>query len=141
MAKKSKPAKTYVDTSAFIAFLDGSDTYHPLFRRLFATPPPLITTGLVIAEAHGWFLRRYDRTRAFQFLAFVEDLTVLSTSHLGTEELKAALAVMRSFPDQDLTLADAAGLSLLEKEGSRLSCWSTDFHLGLTGVPLVIHQY
>jgi hypothetical protein len=21
------------------------------------------------------------------------------------------------------------------------NCWSTDFHLGLTGVPLVIHQH
>src|SRR5208282_1425127 len=56
MAKKTE---CYVDTSAFIAFLDKSDSFHPLFRRLFSDPPPLITSSLVIAEGHGWFLRRY----------------------------------------------------------------------------------
>jgi hypothetical protein len=37
----------------------------------------------------------------------------------------------------DLTLADAVGLHLMKAQSLR-SCWSTDFHLGLTGVPLVI---
>jgi len=58
MAKK---AECYVDTSALIAFLDKSDSFHALFRRLFSEPPPLITSSLVIAEGHGWFLRRYER--------------------------------------------------------------------------------
>jgi hypothetical protein len=31
----------------------------------------------VIAEGHGWFLRRYDRNRAIQFLNFIDDLVVL----------------------------------------------------------------
>jgi len=44
--------EAYVDTSALIAFADRSDTYHPLFRRLFSSPPRLITTPLVIAEGH-----------------------------------------------------------------------------------------
>jgi predicted nucleic acid-binding protein len=45
MAPETEP---YVDTSALIAFLDRSDSYHPLFRRLFASPPPLVTSALVI---------------------------------------------------------------------------------------------
>ena len=52
-----KKTEVYVDTSAFIAFTDGSDTYHPLFYRLFADPPRLVTTSLVISEGHGWFLK------------------------------------------------------------------------------------
>ena len=35
----------YVDTSALIAFADASDTYHPIFRRLFAAPLP---AGIVV---------------------------------------------------------------------------------------------
>ena len=69
MAKKTD---CYVDTSAFIAFMDRSDSFHALFRRLFSAPPPLATSSLVVAEGHGWFLRRYDRRRAIQFLAFID---------------------------------------------------------------------
>jgi predicted nucleic acid-binding protein len=129
----------YVDTSALIAFVDRSDTYHPLFRQLFAKPPKLLTTSLVISEGHAWFLRRYDRTRALQFLGLIESLRPLSIASVGPKELEAGAAVMRKFSDQDLTLTDAVGLALM-KEKKTGTCWSTDFHLGLTGVPLVINE-
>ena len=73
----ARRTECYVDTSTLIAFLDRSDSYHPLFRRLFSDPPPLVTSALVIAEGHGWFLRRYDRNRAVQFLNFVLELPAL----------------------------------------------------------------
>jgi predicted nucleic acid-binding protein len=130
----------YVDTSALIALADRSDSYHTFFRRLFAAPPGLITTPLVIAEGHGWFLRRYDQTRALQFLAMIEAMTPLQIASIGAEEQREAAQVLRRFPDQDLTLADAMGLYLLNTRGIS-SCWSTDFHLGLTGVPLVIYRH
>jgi hypothetical protein len=60
----TRQPEAYVDTSALIAFVDRSDTYHPLFRLLFSDLPGLVTTTLVVAEGHGWFFRRYDRTRA-----------------------------------------------------------------------------
>lgn len=63
MAKK---IDGYVDTLALIVFADRSDTHHVSFRRLFADPPSLVTTTLVIAEGHAWFRRRYDGTRAPQ---------------------------------------------------------------------------
>ena len=134
MATKTK---AYVDTSALIAFLDRSDSYHPLFRRLFLNPPALITSALVIAEGHGWFLRRYDRNRALQFLNFIDDLTVLTIEPFDSEELAKTSRLVKKFSDQSLTLADAHGLSLMNER--RIStCWSTDRHLGLTGAKLVI---
>jgi predicted nucleic acid-binding protein len=136
MAAKSE---AYVDTSAFIAFTDRSDTHHHRFRRLFSDPPPLITTTLVIAEGHAWFLRRYDRTRALQFLAMIEDMKPLVISPVTVKEQRAASVVLRRFSDQDLTMTDAVGLTLMTARRTR-SCWSTDFHLGLTGVPLAIDQ-
>ncbi|MBI3297163.1 MAG: type II toxin-antitoxin system VapC family toxin [Elusimicrobia bacterium] len=131
--------EAYVDTSALIAFTDKSDTFHPLFRRLFADPPRLITTPLVVAEGHGWFLRRYDSSRALQFLGLIDELEPLAVSAVGAREQQAAAAILRRFADQDMTLADAIGLHLMRERRIR-SCWSTDRHLGLTGVPLVIHQ-
>ena len=133
-------AEAYVDTSAFIAFADRSDTYHPLFHRLFADPPKLATTTLVVAEGHGWFLRRYDRFRALQFLGIFETLPSLKIVTVTERDQKAAFAILRRYSDQTLTLTDAVGLHLMEARSIE-SCWSTDFHLGLSGVPLVIHGH
>ena len=131
-------AEAYVDTSAFIAFADRSDAWHPLFLRLFADPPRLVTSTLVVAEGHGWFLKRYDTSRALQFLAMLEDLAPLELVPVGPREIEAAAAMVRRFPDQHLTLADAFGLHAMQERRVRM-CWSTDFHLGLMGVPLAIH--
>ena len=136
MAKKTD---AYVDTSALICLADRSDTYHALFRRLFADPPRLLTTTLVVAEGHGWFLRRYDSTRGLQFLAMVETMTPLKILSVGEREQLGGADILRRFADQRLTLTDAVGLFLMKDRGVS-TCWSTDFHLGLTGVPLVIHQ-
>ena len=138
MARKTRArARAYVDTSALIAFLDKSDSHHPLFRRLFADPPPLISTSLVIAEGHGWFLKRFDRTRALQFVAFVEALQPLRLVPVGSEQQAGGVRFLRRFSDQDLSMTDAVGLHLMDTLEID-ACWSTDFHLGLTGVTLVV---
>jgi predicted nucleic acid-binding protein len=141
-ARKSTTSSTgkseaYVDTSALIAFADRSDSHHALFRRLFSDPPALVTTLLVIAEGHGWFLKRYDIPKGFQFLSMVESMP-LKIVVAGPEEHTAAARLMRRFPDQELTLVDAVGLHVMAARRIRI-CWSTDFHLGLTKVPLVIY--
>ena len=128
--------EAYVDTSAFIAFADRSDTHHALFRRLFAAPPGLLTTTLVVAEGHGWFLKRYDRTRALQFIGLIEELTPLQLIEVGSDEQNGGIRMLRTFSDQDLSLTDAVGLHVMQMHRVR-QCWSTDRHLGLTGVPLV----
>ncbi|MGC9972816.1 MAG: PIN domain-containing protein [Bryobacteraceae bacterium] len=134
MARKTE---CYVDTSALIAFLDRSDSYHALFRRLFSEPPALVTSALVVAEGHGWFLRRYDQHRALQFLAFVHALPALAVQPFGSGELAKVNQVVKKYSDQKLTLADAHGIAIMHDRKTE-TCWSTDRHLGLSGVPLVL---
>jgi predicted nucleic acid-binding protein len=134
----ARRTEAYVDTSALIAFADRSDSYHSLFRRLFSDPPALCTTPLVLAEGHGWFLKRYDRYRAMQFVAMVEAMPLRLIS-IGVDDHREAVALLRRFSDQDLTLVDAVGLHVM-KSHRAAACWSTDHHLGLTGVPLVVHS-
>ncbi len=134
----AKSPDAYVNTSALIAFADRSDTHHPLFRRLFSDPPALITSALVVAEGHAWFLRRYDANRALQFLAMIAEMRFLSAAAVGKRELAGGSALLRRFSDQALTLADAVGLYLMGEHRVAL-CWSTDFHLGLTGATLVVN--
>lgn len=135
-----KKTDAYVDTSALIAFADRSDSYHGLFWRLFSDPPGLVTTTLVVAEGHGWFLKRYDRTRALQFIALIEDLTPLRLVGVGSDEQAGGIEMLRKFSDQDLSLTDAVGLHVM-KAHRITQCWTTDRHLSLTGVSLVIHQH
>lgn len=137
MAKKTE---AYVDTSALIAFADRSDTYHSLFRRLFSNPPRLVTTSLVVAEGHGWFLKRYDRVKALQFLAMIEATRPLRVLAVGAPEVDKATQLLRRFSDQNLTITDAVGLWTMEARAVA-NCWSTDFHLALTGISLVIHEH
>lgn len=127
----------YVDTPAFIAFLDLSDSFHALFRRLFSAPPPLATSALVIAEGHGWFHRRYDQHRAIQFLAFIDALPDVTIRSFDAPGLAKTGRIVKKFADQNLTLADAHGLAIMRELGIGC-CWSTDRHLALDGVPLVV---
>jgi predicted nucleic acid-binding protein len=133
----ARRTEAYVDTSALIAFLDRSDSYHPLFRRLFSTPPLLVTSALVVTEGHGWFLRRYDAMRAIQFLNFIQDLQP-EIEPFDLDQLADATRLVKRFSDQKLTLADAHGLVIMGKRKMR-TCWSTDRHLSLTGATLVMH--
>jgi predicted nucleic acid-binding protein len=130
--------EAYVDTSALIAFADRSATHHLLFRRLFSDPPALLTSALVVAEGHAWFLRRYAIHRALQFLAMIDEMKFLSAAAVGRHELAGASMLLRRLSDQVLTLTYALGLYLM-KERNMGTCWSTDFHLGLTGATLVVN--
>lgn len=136
MARKTE---CYVDTAAFIAFLDKSDSYHALFRRLFSDPPPLVTSALVLAEGHGWFLRRYDQRRALEFLNFVDALPDLAVDGFDADAVVRSGKQLKKFADQKLTLADAHGLTVMA-DRRIVSCWSTDRHMALTGAALVVSR-
>lgn len=54
--------------------------------------------------------------------------------------MPAASGACVTCSDQDLTLTDAVGLHVM-RELAITACWSTDFHLGLTGVTLVVDEH
>ena len=137
--EKTTKRKAYCDTGAFIAFLERSDKYHQTFAKLFADPPQLVTSALVIQEGHGWLLKRYGIRQAIQFLDFIHSLQCLTIRSVGADEIQNAAKLIRSFPDQALTLCDAIGLVMIKHLTLKV-CWSTDRHLALTGAHLVIHQ-
>ena len=70
----------------------------------------------------------------------IEDLTPLRVVGVGADEQAGGIQVLRKFSDQDLSLTDAVGLHVM-KAHRITTCWTTDRHLGLTGVSLVVHQH
>ena len=129
----ARRTECYVDTSGFIAFLDKSDSYHSLYRRLFSEPPPLVTSALVIAEGHGWFLLTLRSTAGGAVPGFHGGAAGrLTIEAFDSDGLVRVSRVVKKYADQKLTLADAHGLAIMQTRKSAL-CWSTDRHLGLGG--------
>ena len=72
------------------------------------------------AECHGWFLRRYDRRRAIEFLSFIDALSVLEIEPFASRGDRIFGArVVKRYADQDLTLADAHGLAIMQQRKIR----------------------
>ena len=122
-ALPSRGAAFWMKFAGFVeAGNPGPDSFHALFRRLFSVP--LSTSSLVVAERHGWFLRRYDQNRAHQFLAFIDALPGLTIRGFDAPELAKTGRIVKKFADQNLTLADAQGLAIMRE--LRIGwCWST----------------
>jgi predicted nucleic acid-binding protein len=70
-------------------------------------------------------------------LAFLESLPALTIQAFDDVAVASARRMLARFNDQNLTLADAHGLAIMDDRRAR-SCWSTDRHLGLTGIPLAV---
>ena len=70
-------------------------------------------------------------------MALIEELSPLDVLNTSGAEVTGGTKLLRKYSDQNLTLTDAIGLQVMRDRRVR-SCWSTDRHLRLTGVPLVI---
>lgn len=77
------------------------------------------------------------QTRAGEFLAFVDALPAPVVQAFDAAELSKTRLILAKFGDRNLALADAHGLVVI-KDHRTAVCWSTDRHLGPTGVELAI---
>jgi len=99
----------------------------------------LVTSSLVVAEGHAWFLKKFDQKKAAEFLRVVNSLaSVMALEPFDRDALAHASRITHRFADQKLTLTDAHGLALMDRLGLKL-CWSADWHMGLIGATLAIH--
>jgi predicted nucleic acid-binding protein len=133
----ASPRSVFLDTGIFIAFLDRSDRWHPEARALFATAPRAWATSLlVVGEAHGWFLHRMGEEAARRFHELLTDMRGLRLFDVTRTDHQATLAMLDRLHGAKLTYVDASSLALLAKHRIG-TVWSTDRHLGLTGVRVV----
>lgn len=77
------------------------------------------------------------RSAAGDTIPGIDALPDLTIRGFDASELSRTGRIVKKFSDQNLTLADAHGLALM-RELRIGCCWSTDRHLGLEGVALVI---
>jgi predicted nucleic acid-binding protein len=127
----------FLDSGIFIAFLNRHDQWHTQATALFNLARPRWNTSyLVVSEAYSWFLHRHGEEAARSFRAFVDKLDGLKIHEVTAEHHRQVERMLDRLRGAKVSYVDASSLCLLERH-KIAKVWSTDFHLGLTGVEVV----
>jgi predicted nucleic acid-binding protein len=129
--------QVFIDSGAFIAFLDRSDRLHEEVVALFARPPRRwCTSVLVLAETYGWFLHRLgeDAARTFRLMtAELPGLVILGVDNRHRSAVDRKLEILRG---TKLTYVDASSLVWLASKRIT-TVWGTDHHLSIEGTKVI----
>ena len=97
---------------------------------------PLVTTSLVVAEAHGLVVRRMGRYHALRLLDRVHAGRRLLVVYTNKNPETQAEAILRRYDDQDFSLTDAVSLALMRERGIS-EAFAFDRHFTTAGFSLV----
>ena len=130
-------SSVFIDSGAFIAFLDRSDRLHADVVGLFARRPRRWTTSaLVLSETYGWFLHRLGEDAARTFRLLIDDLPGLKVLGVDDRHRAAVDAKLEALRGTKLTYVDASSLVWLA--GRRIkTVWGTDHHLAVEGARVI----
>lgn len=112
------PERVFVDSGPWIALASARDSHHAeadrLFRHAVARRLPLVTTDLVIAEAHRLLLFRAGGTVARAFLERVDRSPSLRLEFASPERHARARQWLERLDDQSITYTDAVSFAVIE---------------------------
>src|SRR5579864_8723620 len=117
----------FVDTSAWYAAVDSSDTGNARAKAILGGGEPLVTTDHVLVET--WTLLRY-RMRRQVAERFWESLRkgVAVVEPVGAADLEAAWQIGVSFRDQDFSMVDRTSFAVMRRLGiERAASFDDDF--------------
>jgi predicted nucleic acid-binding protein len=125
----TRPA-IFVDTGAWIALLQETDTHHvaasTVGARLKQQRTRLITTNFVIAETHAMLLRA-GYAPAVTFLRKVTAGQVAIVIRAEADDEAAARAIIYQYTDKKYSLVDAISFAVMTRLGIT-QAWSYDQH-------------
>ena len=130
-------AAVFIDSGAFIAFLDRSDRLHADMVGLFARRPRRWTTSaLVLSETYGWFLHRLGEDAARTFRLLIDDLPGLKVLGVDDRHRSAVADKLEDLRGTKLTYVDASSLVWLATRRIT-TVWGTDHHLAIEGAKVI----
>lgn len=125
--------EAFLDTGAFVAFLDRSDNQHAQAKALFARPPARFSTSiLVVSESYGWFLHKLGEPAARRFRRLLDDLPNLRVLGADEDHRHAVTEKLDHLRGTKLTFVDVSSLVLLAETGIS-TVWGTDYDLAVEG--------
>ena len=126
----------FVDSSAWVAVANQGDNNHSIavqiYPRLLADYQRLVTTNLIIAEAHILLRNDLGHRAAIAFLDKVRSsprIERVLSSHVLEEE---AEIILRRYEDQDFSYADAVSFAVMKVRGIK-EAFTFDKHFSTMG--------
>jgi predicted nucleic acid-binding protein len=113
--------ETFVDASAWFAVAWNRDQHHAAaaaeYRRLMSASIPLVTTNLVIAEAHALIRRDGGHTLAMRFLASLRTTSRLQRIYSDADLEAHAERILAQYADHAFSFADAVSFAVMRERG------------------------
>lgn len=117
----------FVDTSAFYASIDRSDSAHPRATSLLGGDEELMTSDHVLVECWLLLNGRLGYVVAERFLAAMRARAAVVESVLPAD-LESASETARAFPDQTFSIVDRTSFAVMERLGvTRAVSFDDDF--------------
>ena len=127
----------FIDSGAFVAFLDRSDALHGEVAALFAARPRRWLTSVpVLAETQGFFLHRLGEPAAWRFLDLLPAMHGLELLGMDDGLHRETVDKLVQHRGRKLTYVDASSLVLLGRQGIG-RVWGSDFDLAIDGASVV----
>lgn len=109
----------FVDTSAWVAVVNGKDKNHPaarkFYKNVFLDYGRLVTTNLVIAETYILLRLDLDVKVALSWWRKISASPRVEVVHVSSATFHQAFALLEKFSDQTFSLADAVSFVVMKQ--------------------------
>ncbi len=108
--------RLFVDTGAFIALQDASDSHHLSAAGFLKTPPPacrFVTSNFVVDETITFLRRRAGYARAAAYADSMLQTRLFDVVTVDPAIERAALDVFKRFKDKELSFTDCVSIALV----------------------------
>jgi len=133
--------RVFVDTSAWVAVVDSSDSHHPIatrtYKRLLKSPFTFVTTILVVAETQIWLRRRASPEAASTFLKNINESQRVEIIYPNARLEAEAKRILRQYADQDFSLTDAISFAFMYQNGLT-EAFAYDRHFATAGYTIIV---
>ena len=127
----------FVDTSAFVALRNKSETEHRRARAalsgLLAEGATLFTSNYVVAETYTALLVRVGREEAIEWGRRFRATEAIELVRLGVEVEDEAWGILESHADKRWSYVDATSFALIERHGGG-EAFAFDTHFSQRGL-------
>ena len=111
----------FVDTGAWFAINVPGDKHHQaaadFYKSALKKGKGLVTTNLIVAEAHAGLIKARGRQAGLKFLSLVDSSSRLRVVYSTRLLEERAFSILVKFQDREFSLCDAVSFAVMKEMG------------------------